>query len=96
MGAVYVVAIHEVTDAQKLNEYVTGVLPTLAEAEIIAADDGATTLEGEPRGRVVILKFDSEEAARRWYDSDAYGQVRHLRLDATTNGWLGLAKAFGQ
>lgn len=95
MPAVYIVAIHEVTDTDKLQQYVAGVLPTLSEAEIVAADDGATTMEGEPRNRAVILKFDSEEAARHWYDSDAYGQVRQLRLDATTNGWLGLVKAFG-
>lgn len=95
MPAVYAVAIHNVTDPEMLQQYGAGARPTLSEAEIVAIDSSARTLEGEPRSRVVILKFPDEAAARRWYDSDAYREVMPLRLNSTSDGWAGLVTAIG-
>lgn len=36
-------------------------------------------LEGAALESVVILEFPSAAAARAWYDSPAYGEVRRLR-----------------
>ena len=36
-------------------------------------------LEGATMESVTILEFPSTEAARAWYDSAAYREVRHLR-----------------
>jgi uncharacterized protein (DUF1330 family) len=36
-------------------------------------------LEGAAMESVVIIEFPSMEAAREWYDSDAYREVRRIR-----------------
>ncbi|HET6793902.1 MAG TPA: DUF1330 domain-containing protein [Acidimicrobiales bacterium] len=90
--AAYIVAVSNVSNADQLREYVAGAIPTMSGVEVVAADEAAVTLEGDDRHRVVILKFESEEAARAWYDSEAYSAVRPLRQGATTDGWLGLAR----
>ncbi len=96
MSAAYVVAVHTVTDPVKLEEYLSGAGSSLGAAEVLAADDeGVITLEGDDRSRVVILRFASKEAALEWYNSEEYGKVKPLRLDATQDGWLGIATAFG-
>ena len=42
-------------------------------------------LEGAWRpGRVVVVRFDSADAARRWWASDAYAALRDLRQASTT------------
>lgn len=96
MGAVYVVAVANVADQALLQQYESGAVPTLGGAEILAVDATATTLEGDPRGRVVILKFPDEDAALGWYNSAEYQQVQSLRVRATTDGWMGVAKGLGQ
>ena len=95
MGAVYLVTLHNVTDPQQLQDYVAGVIPTLGVAEVLAVDEAATTLEGDARSRVVILRFESKDAALAWYNSEEYQKAKPLRLAATTDNWLGLASAFG-
>ena len=95
MGAVYLVTVHNVTDPQQLQDYVAGVIPTLGVAEVLAVDEAATTLEGDARSRVVILRFESKDAALAWYNSEEYQKAKPLRLAATTDNWLGLASAFG-
>lgn len=35
-------------------------------------------------GRVVVVQFDSAEAARRWWSSDAYATLRAQRQACTT------------
>jgi uncharacterized protein (DUF1330 family) len=42
-----------------------------------------------PQRRFVIVEFDSPEAARRFYDSDAYQAVLPFRLDASTSNGFG-------
>lgn len=88
----YIVAASNVTDRDQLQEYVAGAIPTLAGVEVLVADDAALTLEGDARHRVVILKFENDEAAQAWYESDAYAKVRPLRVNSTADGWMGLAK----
>jgi uncharacterized protein (DUF1330 family) len=41
------------------------------------------TFEGEWSGRVVVLEFESLDAARAWYHSDDYQQALPLRLRAS-------------
>ncbi len=90
MPAVYAVFTHNVTDPEQLRKYSAAAGPTLARAEVVAADQKARTLEGDPVTRVVILKFADEEAARSWYDSDEYQALLPLRLNAVTDEWAGL------
>jgi uncharacterized protein (DUF1330 family) len=39
--------------------------------------------EGEP-GRMVVIRFESSEQAKAWWDSDAYRPARALRQKAAT------------
>jgi uncharacterized protein (DUF1330 family) len=42
------------------------------------------TLEGDwDPERVIVLRFDDREAARRWYDSPEYRELRELRASGS-------------
>ena len=94
--AVYVIATYDIADPKSYEGYVPGVLPLLLKhgAEILVADYEAKALEGRASGVNVVLKFDSEEAARNWYNDPAYGPVKQIRLNSTKNGTITLTKAF--
>jgi uncharacterized protein (DUF1330 family) len=80
--AAYVIAEVSVTDPEGYEQY-----KPLAGASVVAGGGtyevrgGAVeSLEGEPvSGRIVILRFDSLEAARNWYHSDDYQAALSLR-----------------
>jgi uncharacterized protein (DUF1330 family) len=41
-------------------------------------------LEGEwPYGRTVLIRFPSEQEARRWFDSEEYTKLKQHRLNAS-------------
>ena len=89
-------AVVFITDPDGYEGYVPGVLPLLQKhnAEILVADYEAETLEGQGCGVNVVLKFDSEEAARNWYNDPDYGPVKQIRFNSTDNGTAVLAKEF--
>lgn len=96
MAAVYFVAVHNVTDPDQLRQYVAAASGGgLGAAEVVAADEDAVTYEGDPRSRVVILRFPSQEAVDEWYKSEAYQKALPLRLNATSDNWAGVARALG-
>ena len=80
--AAYVIAEVSVTDPEAYEQY-----KPLAGASVVAGGGtyevrgGAIeSLEGEPvSGRIVILRFDSLDAARNWYHSDDYQAALPLR-----------------
>lgn len=85
--AAYFVAQYVVNDPDLYREYQGGAGPTIAAAgaELVAFDVGAETIEGEPPGpQTVIIKFESTEAAKAWYNSDEYQAVVGKRLAATS------------
>jgi uncharacterized protein (DUF1330 family) len=52
-------------------------------ATLLSFDAKPQTLEGEWHGtQTVLLEFDSVEAARDWYESDAYQEAVKLRQAA--------------
>ena len=84
--AAYFIAQYVVNDAALYQEYSAGAGPTLAAAgaELIAFDVAAETVEGAPPGpQTVIIKFESTEAAKAWYNSEGYQAVVGKRLAAT-------------
>jgi uncharacterized protein (DUF1330 family) len=95
MAAVYFVFAHNVTNPEQLKEYGAEAGGTLEPTALVAADTSVTTIEGDDRRRVVILKFESEEAAMEWYNSDAYQKALPLRLNSISDGWAGIVKAAG-
>ena len=92
----YIIATYDVVDPEKYQDYLAGVTPLLVRhgAEVLVAETAATNLEGEPRGVYVVLRFESDEAARAWYNDPAYEPVRKIRLDASANGNMVLASSF--
>ncbi len=94
--AAYLIVSYDITDPEKFEPYVPGVLPLLQKhgAEILVGDFGATALEGECPGVNVVIRFDSEENARAFYNDPEYQPVRQIRLDSTENGTVVLAQEF--
>lgn len=82
---VYVVAQNRIQDRAKLDEYVAKALPTIGAhgGRVVAYDETPEVVEGEVEPpRTVVLEFESREAFRAWYDSDAYQAVLPLRLES--------------
>jgi uncharacterized protein (DUF1330 family) len=92
--AVYLIATFDVTDPKAFEGYRPVVVPLLEEygAEILAADYDGKALEGGRRGAYVIIRFESEEIAMKWYNDPKYQPSLNLRLGSTANGSLALVK----
>lgn len=85
--AAYFIAQYVVNDPDLYREYQAGAGPTIqaSGAELVAFDVAAETMEGEPPGpQTVIIKFESSEAAKAWYNSDEYQAVVGKRIQATS------------
>lgn len=85
--AAYFIAQYVVNDPKLYRDYQVAAGPTIHKSggEVIVFDVAAEAIEGTPPGRqTVILKFESTQAAKAWYDSPAYQAVVGKRLAATT------------
>jgi uncharacterized protein (DUF1330 family) len=79
----YVVITEDVKDPAGMAEYAKLASKTMANAKILAFDTNAEQIEGQWHGtQTVLLEFESPEAAREWYNSDAYQEAAKLRLAA--------------
>lgn len=86
--AAYIIAEVLVTDAERYEEYRRQVEGTIAQygGRYKVRGGKAEALEGDaPRGRLVVIEFDTYEQAKAWYDSDEYAGPKALR-HATSNG----------
>lgn len=84
--AAYFIAQYVVNDPALYQEYGAGAGPTVAAhgGEVVAFDVAAETIEGNPPGpQTVIIKFETTEQAKAWYNSDEYQAVVGKRLKAT-------------
>ena len=93
--SVYFVAQYVVNDPALYGEYAQGAGPTVAAhgGEVICFDVAAETMEGNPPGaQTVIIKFESADKAKEWYNSEGYQAVVGKRL-AATKGFAVLSQA---
>lgn len=83
----YVIVETDVTDPEQYEQY------KAASPGAIAAGGGRflvrggelAVLEGDWRPpRLVVLEFEDLEAAKRWYESEAYQQAKKLREGAAS------------
>jgi uncharacterized protein (DUF1330 family) len=78
----YVIAEMDVHDPERYDRYREAVPGTLElyGGRFVARGGELALLEGDwqPK-RVVILEFDDLAAARRWYESPEYEEVKQLR-----------------
>jgi uncharacterized protein (DUF1330 family) len=94
--SVYAIAAYDIVDPKVYETYVAAVVSLLQKhgAELLVADRESGALEGNPGKVSVVLRFESEKAAREWYNDPAYGPVKQIRLNSTKNGTIVLAKEF--
>ncbi len=84
--AAFFIAQYVVKDPAGYAEYQQGAGPTLAAhgGELVSFDVAAETIEGSPPGpQTVIIKFETTEQAKGWYESADYQAVVGKRLAAT-------------
>jgi uncharacterized protein (DUF1330 family) len=87
--AAYLIANYTVTNPEGYAAYPPAVGPTLAPfgGELVVAEFESEVVEGNPAPSTVVVKFPNKQAARDWYNSDAYQAVINLRKD-NTEGFL--------
>lgn len=84
----YVIFTSEIRDRERYDRYLEKAVPTILQygGRPLIAHDGPEVIEGGWYGsRVVVLEFDSMDAARRWYNSPEYQAVvgeRHACAEA--------------
>lgn len=81
----YVIVEVEVDDPVGYQEYRPLAATSVARhgGRYVARGGQTETFEGEWSGRVVVLEFESFDAARAWYHSDEYQRALPLRLRAS-------------
>ena len=79
----YVVITEDVKDPPGWREYAKLAEQGDGRGDDLAFDPNAEQIEGEWHGtQTVLLEFESVEAAREWYNSDAYQEAAKLRQAA--------------
>ncbi len=79
----YIILTEDVKDPAGMAEYGKLASQAMAGATLLSFDSKAEVLEGEWHGtQTVLLEFESVEAAREWYNSDAYQEAAKLRQAA--------------
>lgn len=94
--AAYVIATYNVIDKEMYGEYIKKTMPLVFKygGMPIVADSKNEVAEGEARGQVVIIKFESKEKAWGWINDPEYMEVKKLRQNATEKGFLTVADEF--
>jgi uncharacterized protein (DUF1330 family) len=83
--AAYVIAQMTVNDVDMYYDYASKLGPTAAPygGKILAANDADVREGSLPYLRTVVGEFPDLEAARAWYESEAYQAIIGLRRNAT-------------
>jgi uncharacterized protein (DUF1330 family) len=79
----YVILTEAIKDREGMKAYAQAAGPAMAGASILAVDTAPTVVEGSWHGdQTVVLEFESVDAARAWYESEAYQKAAKLRQAA--------------
>lgn len=87
----YILAQLKITDRRLHERYREALLPLVDRmGGRLRIDGEVDVLEGDPMtGRVMLIEFQSRDAARLFYDSPEYERIRALREQATEGSlWL--------
>lgn len=94
---VFVMANLVVKDAAEYRKYEKGFFPLLKRygGEFVTYDDNPLTFEGSaPRpGRMIVFKFPSEDAAKRWYADPDYQALSEFRRAGTNLEFLTMVRS---
>jgi uncharacterized protein (DUF1330 family) len=91
MSAFLIIEIVGVHDAELYARYRDRVAPNLAAAggTYVVRGGEIQVLEGSWRpNRIVVVRFDSAEAACGWWNSSGYAELRAMRQEATTTNMI--------
>ena len=91
MAAFLIVEILRVHDEQTYADYRSRVSPQLREfgGEYLVRGGRIEQLEGEwlPK-RIVVVRFESLDAAKRWWSSPEYAELKALRRASTDSNMI--------
>jgi uncharacterized protein (DUF1330 family) len=78
----YIVLNYTITNTKGYEDYPPAAMPSIAAsgAEVLVADNHSEAIEGKPGDATVVLRFDSKEAARAWYESADYHMPKAIRI----------------
>lgn len=88
MAKGYAIFTEEIKDQDGMNGYAGKALPTILQSggRVIIVERNPEVLEGSWHGtQTVLVEFDSVDAAKAWYNSDAYQAIigeRHAAADS--------------
>ena len=90
MPKAYLIAHLRVHDREAYEEFRSISSPVIADhgGRVLVRNPEADHREGELRGTVIVIEFDDMEAARRFYESDAYTAARRVRERAAETDLL--------
>lgn len=90
MPKAYLVAHIRVNDREAFDEFRKMSGPAIADhgGRVLVRNPEADHREGNLRGTVIVIEFDDMDAARRFYESDAYTAARRVRERAAETDLL--------
>jgi len=79
----YVILTEAIKDPEGMKAYGKAAGSAMSGATVLAVDTAPKLLEGSWHGdQTVVLEFESVDAARAWYESEAYQKAAKLRQAA--------------
>ena len=79
----YIILTEDIKDPAGMAEYGKVASQAMTGSTLLSFDQKPEVLEGEWHGsQTVVLEFESVEAAREWYRSEAYQKAAKLRQAA--------------
>jgi|SRR5690606_4388167 len=93
---VYYIGAYDIHDPAAFAAYPPGVLALLPQygGRVLASDTDARRVEGTRRTMHAIIEFPSAEAALALYHDPAYAPLKQIRMAATRNVSMVLARPF--
>jgi uncharacterized protein (DUF1330 family) len=79
----YVILTEAIKDPEGMKAYAQAAGAAMGGVNVLAVDTAPKVVEGTWHGdQTVVLEFESVDAARTWYESDAYQKAAKLRQAA--------------
>ncbi len=90
----YVIANYTIHDQEKYEKYPPAVMPTIQQygGKMLVVERDAKA-KGSPHQVLIVIEFESVQAAQRWYESPEYAAIKHYREEAS-DGWVVLVPSF--
>lgn len=83
MAKGYVILTEAIKDPEGMKAYGRAAGAAMGGVNVLAVDTAPKVVEGTWHGdQTVVLEFESVEAARAWYESEAYQKAAKLRQAA--------------